>query len=236
MFFTTGSGSQSPAGRARAASLTSGIHNPPRYSPPGDRRLRLLGKLAEDGFSKLDRLIALRFDYAQRVALAESAAFAYGGHDTAGGADDDDEALEEKAYLARSEAGLFTLQLIDSVVCYAAAAKSKPLRARTLQMLYEGGGSLHDAWANAEELIRTVYAADAELAGGETGRGADAAQRRAMAEMEEGVQALLAKYQASSEGVGEGVPALEEDDIGQKPGKGGGQAAGAPSALPPHGV
>jgi hypothetical protein len=196
----------------------------------------LLGKLAEDDFSKLDRLITLRFDYARRVALAESAAFAYGGRDTEGGSDDEED-LEEKAYLARSEAGLYTLQLLDSVVCYVAVAKSKPLRARALQRIYEGGASLHDAWGNAEELLKTVYAADAGLGGGgEAGCGADTAQRRAMAEMEEGVNALLAKYQAPAQGGGEGLSAPGENGEGHEFGGGDDTAEGEASALPPPGV
>lgn len=139
-----------------------------------------------------------------RVAIAESAALAYGGDP---GDDDDDDALDDKVYLAKSEAGLFTLQLLDAIICLLATSQSKSLRTHILRGLYEAGSSLHDSWANAEEMMQTIFAAD-EAAAAKTPasggpQGANVAQRRAMASMEEGVKALLARYAAAAEGTSE---------------------------------
>lgn len=137
-----------------------------------ERRMRLLGKMAEEGMSKLDRVLALRSKYAGKLdALEEDS-------------EDDDEAT----YLARVEAGLPTLQLIDLCLGYIATAKAKgckPLRQRVLTGLYEDGASLHDVWANIEESARL------EGGGGEGERG------QHFEEMRGAVQALLAKYRDS---------------------------------------
>ena len=56
--------------------------------------------------------------------------------------------------MARMEAGLRTLHLLDSCLGHTVAAKGKglkPLRQLVLQTLYEQGSSLHDVWASIEE-------------------------------------------------------------------------------------
>jgi len=154
----------------------------------GDRRLRLLGKLAEDDMAKLERLLGLRAKYAAKVSGAEEAldaALAEGEEE-----DEDEETTDdERLYLARMEAGLPTLQLIDHCLGYVVAAKAKgtkPLRQRVLMFLYEAGTSLHDVWATVEEKAKLS-----------TEERADRMRQQHLAEMGEAVKALLDKYKAA---------------------------------------
>ncbi|KAL1521953.1 hypothetical protein AB1Y20_021599 [Prymnesium parvum] len=166
----------------------------------GERRLRLLGKLAEDGMAKLDMLLRLRHKYAARVAAAEE--------EMEGAASDEDGeedelGYDERLYLARVEAGLPCLQAIDHCLAFTCAAKAKgckPMRQRVLLSLYEAGASLHDVWATVEESARLDVEEKSE------------AVQRALDEMGEAVKALLSKYKdAAADEEEERQPEAEEE-------------------------
>jgi beta-catenin-like protein 1 len=146
-----------------------------------ERRLRLVGKFVENDMAKLDRLLQLRRTYDERIAEAEGAALR-----RAAAEGDDEEAVEERLYLARQEAGGYTWQLVDVCLAYVAGAKQKALCQRLMDGLYEAESSLHDVWTNADELIRGLVG------------GGDASEQRHIAEMSATVQALLARYAAAN--------------------------------------
>jgi len=152
----------------------------------GDRRLRLLGKLAEDEMAKLDKLMQLHAKYERLVAEAEAGAAE--ALQEEGEEDEGEEDEDDKIYLARMEGGAYTLQLVDMCLGYVSAAKHKGMRQRLLQGLYELGGSLHDVWTNIDEHIKAVDEA-----------ATDVAEQRQVGEMTAAVQALLQKYQPQQE-------------------------------------
>ena len=156
-----------------------------------ERRLRLLGKFAEDDMTKLNRVLQLRAAYQLRVeAAAASAADAaveeLGDDDDDD--DDDDDAAAESIYAARQLAGGYTLQLLDMCCGYLVSARQKALRQRVLTGLYEGGHSLHDVWEGIQECV--AGRDEAKL---------DAATKRSTAEMSAAVEALLAKYRPAAD-------------------------------------
>jgi len=143
--------------------------------------------------SKLQKLLQLHRTYAAAVEAAEVAAARESD------AEEEDEAdAEERAYLARMEAGSYTLQLVDVCLCYAATAKNKQLRQQVLHGLYEDGFSLHDIWANAFDHIKSF--------GIDT---VDAVQRKQTEELGKEVEKLLQKYTTVKE---EGADAEAEQE------------------------
>ena len=131
-----------------------------------ERRLRLLGKFAEDDLAKIGILLGMRGAYHTRVAAAEEATM---------------EEEEEDRYIARDDAGLTTLHMIDTIVGYVATSRQKQLRGAILQGLYAQGRSLHDVEASLEE--------EAETAGHD-----DTVREEQFGLMRDAVKALLLKY------------------------------------------
>jgi len=160
----------------------------------GERRRRLLGKLAEGDCEKLERLLRLHFSYTERVELAAEAALAVS--EVGRGGEEDEDELDDAVYLARMGAGLRTLQLVDTALCYVAGSRAKPLLGRLLHGLYEGGASLHSVWGNADEHLKTCDGGDEPLP--------DAAEQRSVSEMGEAVRALLSRYKSADDAEGEG--------------------------------
>ena len=110
------------------------------------RRLRLLGKFAEDDYAKLNRLLDMHAFYNERVNSSEEFALGHIPTDSEESVD-----IDEVSYSARLEAGLTTLQGVDISICFITAAGHKGLRRCVLEGLYFRGSSLLDAWAVAEE-------------------------------------------------------------------------------------
>ena len=144
---------------------------------------------------KLSKLLELHAAYAERVADAEAAALSFRDGD-----DDDDEAADERAYLAALEAGSYTLQCAAVCVGYVATAKNKELRQCVMRTLYEQGSSLHAVAARVGEYLASAAAGPQ-----------DAAMQKSMAAMREALGALLAKYQpaAAADAPAEEPPAAE---------------------------
>lgn len=88
----------------------------------GSRRERLIGKFMENEFEKIDRLMELYTRYTDRVKVEtkrlETLEF------------DDVEMDEEDRYLAKMEAGLFTLQLLALILAHTWASENQGIRDR----------------------------------------------------------------------------------------------------------
>ena len=157
-----------------------------------ERRQRLLGKFAEEGLVKAERLLALRCAYDEQVTEAEEAAeasIAAEGHEDESGDDNDEDdddvkpTADERVYLARVDAGLVTLQKIDVILGYLATAKAKQLRQCVMHGLYHQGRSLHDVAASIDE--------DAKL---HVSGHPDPARDERLSHMGSALQTLLKKY------------------------------------------
>ncbi|EOD05355.1 hypothetical protein EMIHUDRAFT_448624 [Emiliania huxleyi CCMP1516] len=182
-----------PASIARAG-LTAVAERPSTIPPEYRIPCGLLGKLAEGDCEKLERLLRLHFSYTERVELAAEAALAVS--EVGRGGEEDEDELDDALYLARTGAGLRTLQLVDTALCYVAGSRAKPLLGRLLHGLYEGGASLHSVWGNADEHLKTCDGGDEPLP--------DAAEQRSVSEMGEAVRALLSRYKSADDAEGEG--------------------------------
>ena len=126
-----------------------------------ERRQRLLGKFAEDDIAKALRTLQLRASYDGRVRTAALAA--YQEAQEAGAAEEEEEeeeeeggepTMEERIYLARADAGLGTLQKLDTLLGYLATARVKALRVAVLRGLYEQGCSLRDVASTVDEHLK----------------------------------------------------------------------------------
>ena len=133
--FAKGRGEREAAQRAHDAHVV-GILGTLFYQLEGEHRQRLLGKFAEEGGAKIETLLAMRGAYETHVGAAEAAAAR--AVDDSDDDDDDDErpSAEDRLYLARLDAGLTTLQLIDTLLGFLVTSRAKPLRVGVLQGLY----------------------------------------------------------------------------------------------------
>lgn len=84
---------------------------------PGEspERIRTLAKFVEKGYEKIKKIVKLRWDYASRIQRAERE-FGKEQHQDA-----DDDLLEVELISRRLDAGLYTLQLIDTILAWLAA-------------------------------------------------------------------------------------------------------------------
>jgi beta-catenin-like protein 1 len=137
--FAKGRGEREAAQRAHDAHVV-GILGTLFYQLEGEHRQRLLGKFAEEGGAKIETLLAMRGAYETHVGAAEAAAARAVAADVDDGDDDDDDderpSAEDRLYLARLDAGLTTLQLIDTLLGFLVTSRAKPLRVGVLQGLY----------------------------------------------------------------------------------------------------
>ena len=137
--FAKGRGEREAAQRAHDAHVV-GILGTLFYQLEGEHRQRLLGKFAEEGGAKIETLLAMRGAYEIHVGSAEAAAARAVAADVDDGEDDDDDderpSAEDRLYLARLDAGLTTLQLIDTLLGFLVTSRAKPLRVGVLQGLY----------------------------------------------------------------------------------------------------
>lgn len=105
------------------------------------QRQRLLNKFTENDHEKVDRLMELHFKYLEKVHAIdniierekENPKF----HD-----EEDQLDLEEKFYLRRLDAGLFTLQLVDYIMLDICSSGPPSIKQRVLQILNLRGGSI----------------------------------------------------------------------------------------------
>ncbi|XP_050050869.1 beta-catenin-like protein 1 isoform X1 [Dermacentor andersoni] len=105
------------------------------------QRQRLLNKFTENDHEKVDRLMELHFKYLEKVHAIdniierekENPKF----HD-----DEDHLDQEDKFYLRRLDAGLFTLQLVDYIMLDICSSGPPSIKQRVLQILNLRGGSI----------------------------------------------------------------------------------------------
>ncbi|KAG0624269.1 hypothetical protein M758_3G235400 [Ceratodon purpureus] len=109
----------------------------------GSRRERLLSKFTENEFEKIDRLMELYLRYADRVK-AESKR-----HDEMDAGDD--ELDEDEKYLAKLEAGLYTLQLLALTMAHLWASENAGMRERLGLLLKQRRLSRDDIKAVLQE-------------------------------------------------------------------------------------
>lgn len=110
----------------------------------GSRRERLLSKFIENEFEKIDRLMELYLRYADRVK-AESKRL------DELNADEDTEMDEDEKYLAKLEAGLYTLQLLALVMAHIWASENAGMRDRLGLLLKQRRLSRDDIKAVLQE-------------------------------------------------------------------------------------
>ncbi|XP_075558957.1 beta-catenin-like protein 1 isoform X1 [Dermacentor variabilis] len=105
------------------------------------QRQRLLNKFTENDHEKVDRLMELHFKYLEKVHAIdniierekENPKF----HD-----EEDHLDQEDKFYLRRLDAGLFTLQLVDYIMLDICSSGPPSIKQRVLQILNLRGGSI----------------------------------------------------------------------------------------------
>lgn len=110
----------------------------------GSRRERLLSKFIENEFEKIDRLMELYLRYADRVK-AESKRL------DELNADEDAEMDEDEKYLAKLEAGLYTLQLLALTMAHIWASENAGMRERLGLLLKQRRLSRDDIKAVLQE-------------------------------------------------------------------------------------
>ncbi|XP_037558676.1 LOW QUALITY PROTEIN: beta-catenin-like protein 1 [Dermacentor silvarum] len=105
------------------------------------QRQRLLNKFTENDHEKVDRLMELHFKYLEKVHAIDNIIEREKEnpklHD-----DEDHLDQEEKFYLRRLDAGLFTLQLVDYIMLDICSSGPPSIKQRVLQILNLRGGSI----------------------------------------------------------------------------------------------
>ncbi|CAN8000383.1 unnamed protein product [Ixodes pacificus] len=105
------------------------------------QRQRLLNKFTENDHEKVDRLMELHFKYLEKVHAIDNQIEREKENPTP----DEDETgadLEEKFYLRRLDAGLFTLQLVDYIMLDICSSGPPSIKQRVQQILNLRGGSI----------------------------------------------------------------------------------------------
>lgn len=108
----------------------------------GSRRERLLGKFMENEFEKIDRLMELYIRYSDRVKVETKRLEA---------TEIDIEMDEEDRYLAKMEAGLFTLQLLALILAHTWSSENQGIRDRIDLLLKQQRLSRKDVVAVLQE-------------------------------------------------------------------------------------
>ncbi|CAN7991063.1 unnamed protein product [Ixodes hexagonus] len=105
------------------------------------QRQRLLNKFTENDHEKVDRLMELHFKYLEKVHAIDNQIEKEKENPTP----DEDETgadQEEKFYLRRLDAGLFTLQLVDYIMLDICSSGPPSIKQRVQQILNLRGGSI----------------------------------------------------------------------------------------------
>ncbi|XP_074644363.1 beta-catenin-like protein 1 [Tubulanus polymorphus] len=109
----------------------------------GSQRQRLLSKFTENDHEKVDRLMELHFKYLDKVRVVDQQIEKERNELKRYGKDlDDDEEEQDRYYLQRLEAGLFTLQLVDYIMLDVCASGATTVKQRVMQILNMRGGSV----------------------------------------------------------------------------------------------
>uniref|UniRef100_A0A1E1XQJ8 Beta-catenin-like protein 1 N-terminal domain-containing protein n=1 Tax=Amblyomma sculptum TaxID=1581419 RepID=A0A1E1XQJ8_AMBSC len=105
------------------------------------QRQRLLNKFTENDHEKVDRLMELHFKYLEKVHAIDNVIEREKENPKL--QDEDDQMdQEEKFYLRRLDAGLFTLQLVDYIMLDICSSGPPSIKQRVLQILNLRGGSI----------------------------------------------------------------------------------------------
>ncbi|XP_049275879.1 beta-catenin-like protein 1 isoform X1 [Rhipicephalus sanguineus] len=105
------------------------------------QRQRLLNKFTENDHEKVDRLMELHFKYLEKVHAIDN--IIEREKENPKFNDEEDQLdLEEKFYLRRLDAGLFTLQLVDYIMLDICSSGPPSIKQRVLQILNLRGGSI----------------------------------------------------------------------------------------------
>jgi len=122
----------------------------------GERHDRVAAKFVEDGYAKVDRATELWNKYAAKTAAAAAAAA-----EEDGGAMD-----EEERYVARLDAGLFTLQQLALILGQLWAIGEAGINERMMRGLTLGGASLADVRTVLREYSDNLGDSDQSSAAG----------------------------------------------------------------------
>lgn len=104
------------------------------------QRQRLLNKFTENDHEKVDRLMELHFKYLEKVHAIDNIIEKEKENPKLEEEDHLDQ--EEKFYLRRLDAGLFTLQLVDYIMLDICSSGAPSIKQRVLQILNLRGGSI----------------------------------------------------------------------------------------------
>ncbi|KAI0470636.1 DUF1716-domain-containing protein [Xylariaceae sp. FL0804] len=145
-----------------------------RRLPAGSpERVRALAKFVERDYAKTARLVALRRDYAARLAAADEAMRAERlsslPNKGQGEEDEDEEDEGERFFSRRLDAGLFALRTLDVVLAWL-AAEDDGARAAVARLLAERGESLRVVRDSVREQMEGIVVVD-DAEGKEAGEG-----------------------------------------------------------------
>jgi beta-catenin-like protein 1 len=126
---------------------------------PGESasRIRTLAKFAEKDYEKITKLVAIRREFAPRIAaVRQQIQGEKKGLDAP-----DQELMEAEWFSRRMDAGLYTLQTLDMILAWLAAEDSG-MRKRITQLLGERDESLADIKATLQEQVDGIVDTDEE--------------------------------------------------------------------------
>ncbi|XP_046842407.1 beta-catenin-like protein 1 [Xenia sp. Carnegie-2017] len=135
----------------------------------GSQRSRLVQKFVEEDHIKVDRLIELHFKYFELVQDCDNKIERQKNTILSQG-DEIDETTEEDFYLQRLDAGLFILQLIDTVVVECCSSGNAAIKTRVQTLLNQQGGNMKD--------IRSILREYAASFGDEKGKDREELEKR----------------------------------------------------------
>ncbi|KAK6539318.1 hypothetical protein TWF694_009551 [Orbilia ellipsospora] len=121
------------------------LRNLPADSAP---RIRTLAKFVEKDYEKLDKIMALRADYSQRVSLVDREI----AEERARADEEEREEREDEWDMRRLDAGLFCFQILDQVISWL-AAEDDGARKRVTELLGKSKKSLEDVKSNLTEQL-----------------------------------------------------------------------------------
>ncbi|GAO46787.1 DUF1716 domain protein [Saitoella complicata NRRL Y-17804] len=148
----------------------------PLDSPP---RIRTMAKFTEKDYEKLVRLVELRREYAARVGQAERRI----AKQKAQATEEDLKEREPEWYLQKIDAGLYCLQILDTVLAWI-CAEDDGAKAKLNALLTEEGKDIGHVRAVLQEFMENIDDTTADEAGDE----ADGAAAKARETMEDATE------------------------------------------------
>ncbi|XP_064611827.1 beta-catenin-like protein 1 [Liolophura sinensis] len=107
----------------------------------GTQRQRLVNKFTENDHEKVERLLELHFKYLEKVRAVDDH-IEQEKNRLLRNSEEIDEEVEDRFYMQRLDAGLFTLQLVDYIMLEICATGPASVKQRVMRILNMRGGSV----------------------------------------------------------------------------------------------